>query len=542
MKRLLTALAIFLVSSLQAEVSIESIRTSAYDYACSCDDGFFSAHQRQDKAIASCATHKANNPIATCEVKGGTWRIGVTGANAQIGVSAPPPPLPAGNQQAVWTDIPIVNCTEGDTDGFTPMIPDFLNDPEGDVITLADGGGCTLPTGVTIDDPNNEVDCGVTTVAGTTTGCTLTATDATGSNITVTSPAFPITVVAAGGGSGYEDILTDMVGFADHYGVTGGSGGPLVTVTNCNNSGAGSLRQTISDASGATWIRFAKDTTCTINLSTLLQVKDDITIDGRGSNVTLRGPGGGTTTLSAESNQQNFVLMYFTVDGTIGNNNDTFQLDNSEGGDEMSTTKADTFWMYHMSFLNGEDETVSFRRSRGRWTVQSCYIENLTGTGYAYLLNNKSLGGGESNWDQIQMEGTFHRTHFKAKDRLVRQGITAQIHYNNNYISDFTASTATNILSLGTDLPGEGLFDGNIWEGAVANRKATRSDQTGWQDGWIKAGVANLFLNGESFDSNMAGSVFTPPYSYSTATANAALKTALIAEAGWQNIVFPGDP
>ena len=90
-------------------------------------------------------------------------------------------------------------------------------------------------------------------------------------------------------------INAELTGFGQAAGVTGGSAGPLITVTNLANSGAGSLRQAIIDASGPRWIRFSQGLTGTINhTSQLLLNRPDITIDGRGADIAIVGPSGGS--------------------------------------------------------------------------------------------------------------------------------------------------------------------------------------------------------------------------------------------------------
>ena len=135
-------------------------------------------------------------------------------------------------------------------------------------------------------------------------------------------------------------------------------------------------------------------------------MRSNITIDGRGANIVIRGAASGST-INARRGDSNFILMYITFDGPVGNNNDLLQFDNTESVSPNSSNLMERWWLYHVSVKNSEDETISFRRSYGKWTVQSCYVENVTGTGYVWLLNNMSLGGGESVWDQIQMEGTI---------------------------------------------------------------------------------------------------------------------------------------
>ncbi len=544
---LVASLVIFLISSLQAEVSVESIRTSGYDYACSCTDAFFSAHQRQDKAIASCATRKLNVPSVTCEVKGGTWRINVQGANAQIGVSDPPPPLPPDNGPPVWTDTPSVNCTEG-VDSNTKVIPDFLNDPENDVITLVDGGGCTLPTGVTIKDANDTIDCANTTVAGTTTGCTINATDAAGSNITVLSPAFPITIAAAGGGSGYEDIIDDMVGFAKHYGVDGGAGGTLVTVTNCNNSGAGSLRQALSDASGATWMRFTQDLACTMNLSSPLTLnKPDITIDGRGADITIVGPGGSSSSLNVRYGAINWILMYLKFEGPNASNNDLLQVDNTASFGPSDPNGIEQWWIYHVLLHDAEDGNIDIRRQRGKFTIQEVESTYASGTGYNSLVTNVSSQT-NNEWDAVITEGTWYRNYWNgtgvsAFERAPRLSAPGNFHLYNNYHFNYSR-TAVFCVSRSTTNRCEQLLENNI---VLASPSApspnyNKISQSEHLDGWANLN-GNLFLDNEPNVENNPGGVFTPPYTYTEmATATTGLRDGIVSSAGWQDVPFPGDP
>src|SRR5262245_33872581 len=84
----------------------------------------------------------------------------------------------------------------------------------------------------------------------------------------------------------WENLLSERVGYG--AGVTGGAGGTLVTVTNLNDSGAGSLRSFV-ESTGTQWIKFG--VSGTINLSTALDVRSNKTIDGRGADITLDGTG-----------------------------------------------------------------------------------------------------------------------------------------------------------------------------------------------------------------------------------------------------------
>jgi pectate lyase len=86
-----------------------------------------------------------------------------------------------------------------------------------------------------------------------------------------------------------EQLLNQRVGFGRN--ATGGAGGTLCTVSNLNDSGAGSLRACLT-ASGPQWIIFS--VSGTITLSSQIHMRgalgnNDKTIDGRGQNITING-------------------------------------------------------------------------------------------------------------------------------------------------------------------------------------------------------------------------------------------------------------
>ncbi len=211
MRRLLAFLALFFVSSLSADINIDSIRQTSYDYACVDGDGnILSSHQRQDKANAACVTRKINDPDGAYQVQGGRWRIQITGANAQSypgannslpeGAGEPP------NDPPVWNNTPAPTFVEGVVASYD-LAADCV-DPEADTLTFVNETGCTLPTGQSIDDSNDELDEDGTSPVATTTSCVFSCKDPT--NTKVNSSAFSIVVTAIpGSGTIYE---RDMFG------------------------------------------------------------------------------------------------------------------------------------------------------------------------------------------------------------------------------------------------------------------------------------------------------------------------------------------
>ena len=128
MKRLLAFLALFFVSSLSADISVDSIRQTSYDYACVDGAGkVLSPHQRQDKASAACLTRKLADPNGVYQVQGGRWRIDVTGANAQQGtliggVGQPGIPQSPTPPQSEFTSDAVMHADLGTELGVVPLV------------------------------------------------------------------------------------------------------------------------------------------------------------------------------------------------------------------------------------------------------------------------------------------------------------------------------------------------------------------------------------------------------------------------------------
>ena len=85
-----------------AEISVESVRQSPFDYACTeTTVGVLSKHQRLDKAAAACLERELNDPSGQYEVHGGRWRIEVTKpAQAAVVTVSNPPPSTGGDPTA----------------------------------------------------------------------------------------------------------------------------------------------------------------------------------------------------------------------------------------------------------------------------------------------------------------------------------------------------------------------------------------------------------------------------------------------------------
>jgi len=76
------------------------------------------------------------------------------GANISFPEGGGEPP----NDPCIWNTTPAPTFVEGVVGSYD--VGQNMSDPESDTLTLANesGPGCLLPTGQTIDDPNNELD------------------------------------------------------------------------------------------------------------------------------------------------------------------------------------------------------------------------------------------------------------------------------------------------------------------------------------------------------------------------------------------------
>ena len=171
------------------------------------------------------------------------------GANNSLPTGAGEPP----------NDPPNVNSTPAPTavEGFAKsisLVPSVFSDPESDTLDInVKAATCTLPTGVTIDDANDEIDFATNTAAGTTASCVLEATDTAGSNTTVETATFSIVISAIPAvGTIYE---------RDMFGV------PRTGTSGANESGGARTAMPIAELNDVIPIDIS-DYTCDVTVTT----------------------------------------------------------------------------------------------------------------------------------------------------------------------------------------------------------------------------------------------------------------------------------
>jgi pectate lyase len=355
-------------------------------------------------------------------------------------------------------------------------------------------------------------------------------------------------IASLSGGEDYEAILTELVGYAKVSGTTGGSGLPLVTVTNLNNSGTGSLRQALLDNPNGSWIRFDNDLGGEMVVSSTLSVPDNTTIDGRGANISIRSSG---NEIIWEATVDNLIIMYVKITGTANNRNSLrFGVPPASGSDVKTATR---IWLHHIGFsgTHGAPDGLWLATRGGcdNWTISWCEFDGSDGQNRSILIDVHNSDRSTSYITGIPAHKiTWHHNWWhdiSDRNPLHRQ---ARSHFYNNLHESWGLNAIAGRASVTTGLP-EAQQPGIYYENGIADGAGSTNNEVvrpidvgGEAPGSNINGVgSHLFTNGANIEERNPGSVFTPSndYSYTVETANAALETSIRSGAGWQSTPFP---
>lgn len=184
-------------------------------------------------------------------------------------------------------------------------------------------------------------------------------TGGSGEHGTSTIPGVPTS--GSGGNPGTpaaeQALLATRSGFGGN--VTGGAGGRVVHVTTNADSGAGSLRSALAGTTPR-WIVFDHD--MTITLATALRVGSNVTIDGRGHDVRITGPGHDGLDLIHDSNVivESLTLYEFGNPARTAENDlpDAIHLDHARG-----------VWIDHCDLSRTGDKLIAVSNGSSGITV-----------------------------------------------------------------------------------------------------------------------------------------------------------------------------
>jgi pectate lyase len=324
-------------------------------------------------------------------------------------------------------------------------------------------------------------------------------------------------VVSMSVASGTADIMDERVGYGAS--VSGGKDGAVVTVTNLNDSGAGSLRQAVADASGPTWIVFSPGLSGTISMGSALDINSSaLTIDGRGADITLSG-----YPIIIDNAVDNIILMYFKHAGTLSSYGDCISFDQDSG--------VGNWWCHHLTLQDAYDELIGITNDVTDWTISYCRFTNTDTDD----TGSKGILAGGSNGATVDMYGTIHHCWFNCTERQPRTR-RVRLHYYNNYQQGWSSAN-----------PGVSIGDNGqcYYENNCVNASGTGTIAIDWKSGDPNPGDINsvgthYLQNSATVTERNAASVFTPGYPYAAGTADASLVITIQTTAGWQHVSHPG--
>ena len=199
-------------------------------------------------------------------------------------------------------------------------------------------------------------------------------------------------------------------------------------VTNLNDSGPGSLREAINTGDAPIWVRFAVDGT--IELASPLNVPSNITIDGRGRQVTLSGKG------FLVHGRSHVILTHLAVEDVVPDDMDGVQIGNGAPG--TAGNPSDNVVLHHMRFTqNGDlgdsnytDEAISVIYGSRAITIANNVFHNIE---KVILIGN---GDAPEEVDS-QISVTLYGNHFDETGRRHPRARYGRIDVYNNHFDDW---------------------------------------------------------------------------------------------------------
>ncbi|HMO86112.1 MAG TPA: hypothetical protein PKC18_14450, partial [Lacipirellulaceae bacterium] len=290
---------------------------------------------------------------------------------------------------------------------------------------------------------------------------------------------------------GARDVGAQLAAFPGAEGAaqfaTGGRGGDVYVVTNLNNTGAGSLRNGITSATGPRTIVFA--------VSGTIRLTSDLTINR--SNITIAGqtaPGGGITLadrMVRVNNVSNVVLQHLRM--RVGNTYANYEPD------ALWISGSNNVMIDHVSASWGVDEVLSATHGSSNVTVQWSMITEA--------LHNAGHSKGNHGYGSLVNGGNFsfhHNLYAHNRSRNPRPqqssvaGQLTQFDFVNNVIANpgdrfgYTGDETLNINWVGN----YGISGQNTTAGALFHIPGGSSNVGFYAEGNVLDSNKNGILDG----------------------------------------------
>lgn len=306
---------------------------------------------------------------------------------------------------------------------------------------------------------------------------------------------------------------------------TGGLGGDVVTVTNLNDTGPGSLRAALMllPTSKPVWVKFSPGLSGTIALQSPINVPSNRTLDGRGANITLSGNG-----LNFFGNYKgtNDIVNNISIKDITGTENDAISIANL----------AKNIWI-HRTTLSGQSGDGLLDITNGAtditisWSAFADHDKVMAINSYETTVVNgvEQLNGHELDFYDRDKDArvTLHHNTFVNTGQRHPRAVFGKVHMYNNLFSGWGS------YGIGSSFRAQTLAEGNLFEhtGTRGNKALLTQVGIDPEPGFARL-LNNLFGGTALAASFMPELVFSTSYQYRCQEANEALKTTLLAEAG----------
>lgn len=226
---------------------------------------------------------------------------------------------------------------------------------------------------------------------------------------------------------------------------TGGLGGRFIDVTSDQDAGPGTLRAALAQAKkGPSWIRFASD--MTIVLKTQLRVPSNVTIDGRGRQVSLIDDGLGVY------GSQNVILTHLTIDGRLNRLTQAVNVANNSRD----------VWVDHMDLSRMSDRLLNVKNGSTDVTISWTKFHN---SNKVMLLNNITNKDLFANYDRDSIARvTLHHNYFFNTVQRNPRAQFGTFHLFNNMVENW------DFYGMSFSLEAKALVEGNIFSNTTQRK------------------------------------------------------------------------